>query len=118
LAVPRPSNSCGNFAPQKEALLAELHTRSDDRDATSHHSPFADVLLEYLRAYGNGEFVARDGTNISKPSLSGGVSDDDIQGLVLVFFEALYDCLYDMPVLYGMQQNLITEYEPKQQTNG
>jgi hypothetical protein len=86
-------------------LYVEAATKSGSNRDFSH------VLLEYFKAYGSGKFVDRFGNNISKPSLStSGITDDDIQGLATVFFEAMFDCWFaDVPIFYSVKstENII-----------
>ena len=79
---------------------------------------FGNILLTYLRAYGSGSFIDRFGNNISKPTLSlSGVSDDDIQGLTTVFFEALFDCASKVPVFYIVDSKVNPLYSSSKNPN-
>ncbi len=57
------------------------------------------ILVAYFTAYANGEFIDRNGTDVAKPSVNGGVNNEAITGLVTVFWEALFDFWTDVPVL-------------------
>jgi hypothetical protein len=56
------------------------------------------ILLAYFKAYASGEFVDRNGTEIAKPSVNGGINNEAITGLVAVFWEGLFDYWTDVPV--------------------
>lgn len=75
---------------------------------------FEKVLHAYLKEYASGRFVDRLGNNISKPNLSlSGISDDDIQGITTVFFEALFDSWFsDVPVFYRINNKVEPKYKP------
>ncbi|MGH9960226.1 MAG: hypothetical protein ACREBC_24400 [Pyrinomonadaceae bacterium] len=102
------------------ALLSELTTntagvrRLNIVAADGKARKFDKVLLAYLTEYGSGEFVDRLGNNISKPSLSSsGFTDEDIQGLATVFFEAMFDCWFaDMPLFYSVKSKEDLIYSP------
>lgn len=80
----------------------------------THETNFAKILIHYLKKYGSGEFVDRQGINISKPKItSSGISDEDIQGLATVFFEALFDAWLGTPVFYTLQYKEEPVYHPK-----
>ena len=42
-----------------------------------------------------------------------GISDDDIQGLTTVFFEALFDCASKVPVFYSVNNKVTPNYFPE-----
>lgn len=110
------------LSANKGELLKELTTdtagvRRLTAVSTNKSGPirdFSHVLLEYIKAYGSGKFVDRFGNNISKPSLSSsGISDDDIQGLATVFFEATFDCWFaNVPVFYSVKSTEEMIYLP------
>ncbi len=106
---------------RKEALIQELaagDAASADAAKSGGGPDFAKVLVAYYKAYGSGDFIDRDGTNLSKPDVSSGVSDDDIQGIATVFFEAMYDCVYaDMPVFCKLGQKVESRDSKGQITN-
>lgn len=80
-----------------------------------HETNFAKILTAYLKAYGSGEFVDRQGVNISKPKItSSGISDEDIQGLATVFFEALFDAWLGTPVFYTLNSKVEPVYSDKE----
>ncbi|QOJ20186.1 MAG: hypothetical protein HRU77_05435 [Gammaproteobacteria bacterium] len=80
----------------------------------AHETNFAKILIHYLKKYGSGEFVDRQGINISKPKItSSGISDEDIQGLATVFFEALFDAWLGTPVFYTLQYKVEPVYHPE-----
>jgi hypothetical protein len=56
------------------------------------------ILLAYFKAFASGEFVDRNGTEIAKPSVNGGINNEAITGLTTVFWEALFDFWTDIPV--------------------
>lgn len=56
------------------------------------------ILLAYFKAYASGDFVDRNGTEIAKPSVNGGINNEAITGLATVFWEALFDFWTDVPV--------------------
>ena len=62
------------------------------------------ILIAYLREYAAGEFVDRNGTEIAKPSLNGGINNEAITGLATVFWEALFDFWTDVPVFVEREQ--------------
>lgn len=56
------------------------------------------ILLAYFKAFASGEFVDRNGTEIAKPSVNGGINNEAITGLATVFWEGLFDYWTDVPV--------------------
>lgn len=73
------------------------------------------ILFDYLKKYGSGEFVDRYGNSISKPKItSGGISDEDIQGLATVFFEAIFDAWITPPVYYTVGHKVEQLFKPKE----
>src|SRR5262249_25022553 len=63
--------------------------------ATAPTSPdeisFAKLLLAYMTAYYNGQFVDRNGGTYSKPQLGASIPDETVTAVVSIFLEALYD---------------------------
>ena len=43
------------------------------------------ILLAYFKAFASGEFVDRNGTEIAKPSVNGGINNEAITGLATIF---------------------------------
>jgi len=63
------------------------------------------LIQEYLIAYFQGEFVDRRGVTLAKPAISAtGVSNETIGGFFAVVWEAIYDGLYSVPVLYRVNE--------------
>jgi|GEM_PF-6200480 len=104
-----------------ESRIRKLPIKMDNKGTSvlgapdnTHETNFAKILIHYLKKYGSGEFVDRQGINISKPKItSSGISDEDIQGLATVFFEALFDAWLGTPVFYTLQYKVEPVFYPE-----
>jgi hypothetical protein len=61
-------------------------------------SNFLGLAIQYLKDYFNGDFIDGAGVKLMKPTVSNGVSDDAIAGMVTVTIEAAADALLKTPV--------------------
>lgn len=58
------------------------------------------LMLAYLRAYYEGEFVDRNGSLYSKPELGNKIGNDTISAVVSVVLEAFFDYAFRTPIYF------------------
>ncbi len=81
--------------------VAGYQARAADRNALAMRR-----IQSYMIAYFDGKFVDRRGTPIAKPAVKdGAISNDTITGFLTVFFEAVDDSLFRVPVYFEMDAN-------------
>lgn len=94
----------------RDALSKTRDTLLDDAATGKAGTKKLDrILLAYFKAYASGDFVDRNGTEIAKPSVNGGINNEAITGLATVFWEGLFDYWTDVPVFVeAKKQEVIT----------
>lgn len=102
--------------PNTHQPVINPKTKSIEYEIVEKKHNLAIILMDYLKKYGSGEFVDRYGNSISKPKItSSGISDEDIQGLATVFFEAIFDAWVTPPVYYNVGHKVEQSFKPKEQ---
>jgi Trypsin len=67
---------------------------------------FGHRLQQYYAAYAAGKYVDRQGKKLDKPNVTAeGIGNDTLVPTVYIFFEALYDEMFPVPVFYKGNAN-------------
>lgn len=83
---------------------------------------FDGILLKYVKAYIDGNFVLRNGTKLSKPDgsinfkdgmINAAVDNDTVIGLTTVLFEALSEFLFPTPIFADVGGKKIFKQAPQ-----
>jgi hypothetical protein len=100
-----PELGDGKIRAFRKALTMTRATLLDDvANGKAGGKKLDRILVAYFKAYAAGEFVDRNGTEIAKPSVNGGINNEAITGLTAVFWEALFDFWTDVPVFVEEQK--------------